>query len=176
MRSMREGIGGHDRAGDRCPGCGITLPACDGPTHAYHGASPACWARYGDALARAYASPVCRDVLQLVVDAYACQHPGRPGRRQAQSVWIHLMTLAMVLEDDADPREGPQLHRRMVARPTFTWLEPPADLGTLTVAALVDAPSDGAYVEQAWAWAWSVWRAWSPHRATVRASIARSLG
>lgn len=158
-----------------CPGCGLRLAASDGPAHPYYGASPACWAVYGRALARAYSDPAYRDVLQLVVDAYACQHPGQPGRRSTQSVGIHLMMLCMVLEERADPRDGPKLHARMVARPTFTWLEPPPDRGRVTVGAVLDAPTGAAYVDAAWAWARDTWRAWKPHHATVRAWIAASL-
>ncbi len=159
-----------------CPGCGLRLAASDGPVHAYIGASAACWALYGRALERAYADPACRIVLQLAVDAYACQHPGDPARRPAQSVGLHLMTLCMVLEDGADPREGPQLHRSMVARPSFDWLEPPPERGEVTVAVFLDAPNADAYVRAAWSWARDVWRAWEPHHGTVRAWIAPSLG
>jgi Family of unknown function (DUF5946) len=120
---------------------------------------------YGRVLERAYSDRRCRDVRQLVVDAYACQHPGEPGRRSAQSVGIHLMTLCMFIEDGADPREGPRLHRRMTERPEFTWLDPPADRGALTVVDLADAD---AYAEAAWAWGRDVWAAWSPHHRTVR--------
>lgn len=159
-----------------CPGCGLVLDAVDGATHPYVESSPACWAAYGRALARAYGDPACGDVLQLVVDAYACQHPGVAGRRSAQSVGIHLMTLCMILEDGADPRQGPELHRRMVERPAFSWLEPPPDRGAVTIAALLDAPTAAAYVEAAWAFARSTWDAWQTHHATVRAWIAPSLG
>ena len=31
-----------------CPGCQAPLPALDGPTHRYIGASPACWAIYAE--------------------------------------------------------------------------------------------------------------------------------
>ena len=173
MPRARPGTAGSDATA--CPGCRLRLAPSGGPTHPYFGASPACWALYGEALSRAYGDPACRDVLQLVVEAYACQHPGVPGRRSAQSVGIHLMTLCMVLEDGADPREGPKLHRRMVARPTFTWLEPPADRGGVTVAALLDASTSAAYVEAAWAWAGETWRAWQAHHDTVRGWIAPSL-
>ena len=152
------------------------LAALEGPTHPYVGSSAACWELYGRALARAYGDPECRGVLQLAVDAYACQHPGRPERRSAQSVGIHLMTLALVLEDGADPAEGPKLHKRMVARPPFSWLEPPSNRGRIAVAALVEAPSTAAFVDETWAWAHDVWRAWRSHHATVRSWISASLG
>ena len=159
---------------EACPGCGLDLPHSDGPTHPYIGASAACWALYGHVLNRAYGEPACREVLQLVVDAYACQHPGEPGRRSAQSVGIHLMTLCMVIEDGADPRDGPKLHRRMVTRPSFTWLPPPPDRGEVTVRAVVDTTDAAAYVGAVHRWARAVWGAWDPHHGTVRAWIAPS--
>lgn len=42
---------------EKCDDCGVTLPAVEGPTHAYLGASPACWALYGEVLAREYSDP-----------------------------------------------------------------------------------------------------------------------
>ncbi|MBA2343037.1 MAG: hypothetical protein H0V85_06235 [Thermoleophilaceae bacterium] len=124
-------------------------------------------------LERAYADPVRREVLQLVVDAYACQHPGVPERRSAQSVGIHLMTLCMVLEQGADPRDGPKLHKRMVARPdVFTWLMPPEDRGDRTVLDVLDTD---AYAAAVTAWAEDVWAAWVAHHETVRAWIGSSL-
>ncbi len=40
-----------------CPGCGALLPAEAGPTHPYIRAWPACWARYGEVLAREFGDP-----------------------------------------------------------------------------------------------------------------------
>lgn len=126
-------------------------------------------------LARAYNDETGRQVLQLAVDAYACQHPGQPGQRSAQSVGIHLMTLCLVLERGADPREGPRLHKRMVARPTFTSLEPPTDRGALTAADIFETLDAEAYVASVTAWAGAVWGAWSIHHDTVRAWISPTL-
>jgi len=95
--------------------------------------SPACWAAYGEVSSRAYLDPQRLEVLQVQIDAYAVQHPGGHERRAAQSVGIHLMTLCLVFERGADPREGPRLHRLMVERPVFHWLEPPRTRGTVTV-------------------------------------------
>jgi len=44
---------------------------------------------------------------QLIVDAYAVQHPGGGDRRAVQSVGIHLMTLAMFIEDGVDQGSAP---------------------------------------------------------------------
>ena len=82
-----------------CPGCGLVLPARDGPAHPYIGASPACWALFGELLAREYADPRYRRVHRTTVDAYATQHPGVPERRSVQSVALHLAGLLLVFEE-----------------------------------------------------------------------------
>ncbi len=115
--------------------------------------SPACWARYGEILAREFGDPDYFALHQVTVDTYAAQHPGVAERRAIQSVGLHLMTLCVVLEDGADPREGPKLHRRMVRRPAFAWLDPPSMDGRLTVADVLPAenPSEHGRLVRAWA-------------------------
>lgn len=83
---------------ETCPDCGIVLPAVQGSTHEYLGASPSCWALYGEVLAREYGDPGLMQIHRLTVDAYAAQHPGRPGRRSTQSVWVHLAGLYLTVE------------------------------------------------------------------------------
>ncbi len=161
---------------ERCPGCGDALAPADGPAHAYIGASPACWARYGEVLASSYEDPAYGRVNQVVVDTYAVQHPGIPERRAIQSVAVHLMTLALVLEDDLDPIHGRELHRRMTADGEFEWLDPPPMEGRLTVAAALAARGPSEHERLVHAWAKDVWRAWEPHHDTVRRWIRESLG
>lgn len=152
----------------KCSGCGVELPDVAGPSHPYMLSSAACWATYGEVLARSYEDPKRRQVHQLLVDAFAVQHPGVPGRRSAQSVGIHLMTLCLVLECGADPSEGPRLHKQMVERPVFHWLEPPPSRGDVTVADVHEAIDAAGHIIAAKTWARSAWGAWRPHHATVR--------
>src|SRR5689334_17173258 len=79
------------QATSACPGCGLVLAEHDGPTHAYIGASPACWAKYGELLVREFGELRNPEVHRLSVDTYAVQHPGVPERRSIQSVAVHLM-------------------------------------------------------------------------------------
>jgi hypothetical protein len=50
---------------------------------------------------------------------------------------------------------------------TFSWLEPPASLGSVTVVDVIRATKagDGLAVRR---WADSVWEAWSPHQQAIR--------
>ena len=68
-----------ERSFELCPGCGLSLPVVEGPTHPYIGASPSCWALFGQVIAREYGAPAYMKAHQTTVDAYAVQHPGRPG-------------------------------------------------------------------------------------------------
>jgi hypothetical protein len=98
------------------------------------------------------------------VDAYAAQHPGVDGRRQRQSVAVHLIALCHWLEFGID---GQYLHQLTVAalagKPDWPWLDPPESYA-LTVHDLPypASPADGRR------WAQSVWEAWGPHHQRVR--------
>jgi hypothetical protein len=158
-----------------CPDCGVTLAPHDGPTHPYLGASAACWALFNEVLAREYASPVLMErVHRLTVDAYAAQHPGQPERRTIQSVWGHLAALHMTLERKLDP----VFARRVIAALVdsgdgLVWLAPPPSLGAITVVEVAAAPDEAAHAAAVDRWAESVWVAWSPHHAAVRAIADR---
>ena len=158
----------------RCQGCGVVLPAHAGPTHPYIGASPACWALFGELLAREYGDPEYFRLHQVTVDTYAVQHPGVPERRSIQSVAVHLITLCLVLEGGADPRDGPALHKRLAGL-AFHWLEPPIPNGRITVADVLQAQTPAEHERMVEAWARDVWSAWEPHQATVRRWVERFL-
>jgi Family of unknown function (DUF5946) len=158
-----------------CPGCGLALPIRRGPAHPYIGASPACWALFGEVLAREFGDPAYFRLHQLTVDTYAVQHPGAPERRSIQSIALHLMTLCLVVEDGADPREGPKLHKRLVGRVPFHWLEPPRPNGRITVADVVRARTPAEHERAVEAWARDVWAAWEPHHPTIRRWIEQAL-
>lgn len=70
-----------------CIGCGAAVPSTDGPTHAYIGASPGCWACYGQVLTKEYSDYRFAPVHRLTVDTYAVQHPGKPERRAMMRRW-----------------------------------------------------------------------------------------
>jgi hypothetical protein len=144
------------------------LPDVEGPTHPYIGASAACWARYGELLAREFGELRGPAIHRLSVDAYAMQHPGQPERRSIRSVAVHLMGLCLVLErgwklEDATRRLGGLVER---ARPH--WLDPPVPNGSLTVEHPLAGPP-AEHADRVREWAEDVWLAWSPHHAQVNA-------
>lgn len=153
-----------------CPGCGLVLPPHGGPTHAYVGASPACWALYGQRPTSFRMTTVGDTVRRLALDTYALQHPGRPGMRSVQSVAVHAMGLCVLLERGAEERRiTPVLGRRPSRKaPALHWLEPPRPNGTLTVRSILGTDEADGYAAAVEAWAADVWGAWEPHHDTVR--------
>jgi hypothetical protein len=157
-----------DRALAPCPGCRAVVPDIDGPTHAYIGASAGCWALWGEVQARAFGDLSLAAVMPLAVDAYAAQHPGARGRRQAQSVVVHLVSICLVLEHGLRPVDGIRAKQVLLADdPVFDWLVPPADPGSVTVLDLAEPDSEDV-AGTVYEWARSTWAAWSAHHAAIR--------
>jgi hypothetical protein len=159
-----------------CPGCGVELPVEDGPTHPYMLGSAACWRGYGELLAVQYSDPQRMRFHQVIVDAYAAQHPGDEDPRAVQSVAIHLMTLALFLDRGVDPVHGTQLHKPMVTRPTFHRLQRP-DPSPEPMLTFQHVPLNGdpdIARERAYEWARSVWASWEPHQEVVHRWLATS--
>jgi hypothetical protein len=160
-----------------CPGCGLVLPVHAGPTHAYMGASPACWRLYGQASTLSWGSADDLPLPRLVADAYGAQHPGRRQVRAVQSVAVHLMGLCLILERGAlAERHFAPVRRREHERTTLDlyWLDPPRPNGTLTVRGPVQAAGRAEHAASVEAWARDVWAAWRPHHETVRGWLDRA--
>jgi Family of unknown function (DUF5946) len=154
-----------------CPGCGLVLSGPAGPTHAYLGASGACWELYQRLARPSSAQPDTARVRRLLQDAYAAQHPGIRQRRSVQSVAVHLMDLCLLLERDGEVRRLVPVLGRMPPRRTLDlhWLEPPKARGIMTVVDALDANAGEDRTAGVERWARDVWAAWEPHHATVRA-------
>jgi hypothetical protein len=145
------------------------LPIFKGPTHAYVGASAACWRLYGRVTTLSWGRPDDLPLDRLVVDTYGAQHPGRRQVRAVQSIAVHLMGLCTVLERGVQPRIMPTRDRKQVRRTLdLHWLEPPSPIGTLTVHGPLRANGPDEHAVSVEAWARDVWAAWASHHATVR--------
>ena len=110
-----------------CPGCGARYaPSDDPPSHPYIGASSACWATFGELLAREFGDIAYGRVHRHSVDAYAAQHPGKDGRRERQSVALHLIAIAHWLEAGITTPELNRITQGLAsAGRKWPWLEPP---------------------------------------------------
>lgn len=161
--------------GEPCVGCGALLQPSHGPTHDYIGASPACWAAYGELLAREFGDPAYGWLHRQTADAYAAQHPGVDGRRQRQSVALHLIALCHWLEHRLGGSAINVITRQLAAsNEAWPWLKPPRAYG-MTVVDVLAATSRDEHTTLSRMWAASVWGAWSPHHELVRRWAADSL-
>ena len=152
-----------------CPGCGLKLPKLDAPTPAHLGASPACWALYGQLLVRQYSVPVNDAVHRLTVATYAAQHPDNSGPRSSGSTALQLIALCVMLERGASARQTTAFLAAMLERAqAFRWLEPPTPNGTINVANVLAARTPNEHGQLVRRWAANVWSAWAPHHAQVR--------
>jgi Family of unknown function (DUF5946) len=166
---MRPGLGA-------CPGCGLALPELEAPTHAHLGASPACWALYGQLLVHAYRDDACSRVHRLIVDTYSVQHPGGAEPPAIHSLGLHLTGLALLLERGVGPQQATKLLARICQRqPAFRSLEPPLPNGSITVSDVLAVPP-GERAQAVERWARDVWDVWEPHHATARSWIDAGLG
>jgi hypothetical protein len=152
-----------------CIGCGALVPDIDGPTHRYIGASPGCWAIFGEVVAREFSDYRYARVHLLTVDAYALQHSGTPSPQSIQSVAIHLISLYLAFERGYDLQRATKAMQRAATRkPHFRWLDPPASPGDITVMDIYQARGPDEHVQRVEGWARAVWNAWEPHHETVR--------
>ncbi|MEM1263070.1 MAG: DUF5946 family protein [Pseudomonadota bacterium] len=162
---------------ETCPGCGVVLPRVDGPVHKYMESTPSCWAAFGEVLTREYSDATYMSVHRLTVDAYAVQHPGKPSPQSIQSVAVHLISLHSVLEQGLSTNAAMSLMQRCADAMSFTWLEPPASFGGLTVVDVLKADTATEHHAAVKRWAESTWQAWSPHHEQIAlwAKQARTL-
>ena len=129
-----------------------------GPTHRYIGASPQCWALFGEVLAREYSDFRYASVHQFTVNAYAAQHPGVPSRQSIQSVAVHLISLHLMLERSYASRKATKAIQQATSlEGVFEWLDPPESLGAVTIEHVHVAQDATAHHARVREWAAAVW-------------------
>lgn len=159
-----------------CPGCGGLFEEREGPTHRYMLSSPACWAVYGEVLAREYGDPAYGRVHRLSVDAYAVQHPGVPSPQSIQSVAVHLIRLCLLLDRDVDlQRANDVIKAAAESAEYYVWLAPPPSRGAITVADVHQARDADEHEKRVRQWASSAWTAWSTHHATIHGWLPKNF-
>jgi CTP:molybdopterin cytidylyltransferase MocA len=160
-----------------CPGCGARyLPQVLDETHPYIGASPACWATFGEVLAREFEDVTFGRVHRHTVDVYSVQHPGHDERRQRQSVALHLIGICHWLEHGLEMERLNAITQRLANedRP-WPWLAPPASY-RMTVGDLLVARDGREHVRLVREWGETTWDAWSAHHDVVRGWAREALG
>jgi len=141
---------------DPCPSCGAPL-----------GGRSGCQAVFDELSAASWTSPARGSMHNMLVDAYAMQHPEEYGR-SAKSYIRHLSALGCLLEHPGDERlYWARPSRRAEAKPVLL-----AARGELTLADVRRAGDDSDYQRLVRAWAASVWAAYAPQHALARGYLA----
>jgi hypothetical protein len=165
---LEEQFGMTEPSFELCPGCGLSLPVVEGSTHAYIGASPPCWALFGQVIAREYSGPAYMEAHQTTVDAYAAQHPGRAEPRAVRSVWGHLSSLYLQFERNVPPNAARQVIPLVTSRwEELGWIEPQAGCDAMTIADVVAATDPSEHCSIVERWGRSVWNCWSNHHRRI---------
>ncbi len=159
-----------------CIGCGRMVPDIEGPTHRYLESAPGCWAAYTSLPFGGMAGRADLPHGAMTVDAYAVQHPGRPGPSSTPSVWIHLAAMQLVLEGGWPADRLVDIRRAVAdANDGWPWLTPPGSMGGTGAVDVTLAPAaDVAAVVRAWVDA--AYGAWADCHPAVRILTARLFG
>jgi uncharacterized protein DUF5946 len=146
-----------------CPACGAPLDGRAG-----------CQAAFDELSAASWISPGRGAMHNMLVDAYAMQHPEEYGR-SAKSYIRHLAALGCLLEHPGDERL--YWARSGRGEPSSSPPIPPKPAllearGAMTVADVRGAVDDSEYQRLVRAWAASVWAAYAPQHALARDYLA----
>ncbi len=152
---------------ETCPGCQAVLPRIEnGATHRYMTSSSACWAIF-NSLNDPERPLAPKAFNNLIVDAYAVQHPGTPSDQTINSVAIHAMVLYGILERGFKPdqalwlRQRPGRIKSSEKHSRFHWLTPPSFDSSLTVADVAAGKTPLERSELVERWVREVWSRWS---------------
>lgn len=150
-----------------CPGCGVHLPGRSDEISPRPGASAACWQLYGE-IAGYEAQHVAQlgRFHQLMVDAYAAQHPASDG--SGIGLIFGLVGLHLALDEGWRGDQVRDAHQAL-AGIAGKWprFELPASRGSMTVFDVAIAGSPEAHADLLQRWAADVWAAWHPARNDV---------
>ena len=148
---------------DPCPACGAPL-----------GGRAGCQAAFDELSAASWTSPARGAMHNMLVDAYAMQHP-EEYRRSAKSYIRHLTALGCLLEHPGDerlywarPTRGePSAAPPLPSKPALLEAR-----GALTVADVRGVRDDLEYQRVVRVWAASVWAAYAPQHALAHDYLA----
>lgn len=155
----------------KCYGCGAMISDISGPRHPYIGSDSGCWDIFCNVLAKEYTEyNELWQTHRLTVDTYAAQHPGKPGRKEIQSVFIHLTRLYLQLELGIRGKLANELMLDISKfKDQYVWLEPLPDFtGTVNITDVAKAKDLAEHKLAVEKWAGSVWNAWGNHHDTVK--------
>ncbi len=158
-----------------CPACGFSAPDTDDPTHAYMSPSAACWAMYGEVLAREFSDADYYRSHRLLTDAYCAQHSIGPDRRARQSIHIHLAGLILHYHDGVSGPEIVRFLKTAARRSDFPRISAPAPDGSVTIEQIYAAGNADEHASAVDAYASKVLAFWEHEHPRIRALIEKVM-
>jgi hypothetical protein len=152
---------------ETCPGCQAVLPTIEsGSIHRYMTSSATCWAIF-NSLNDPEHPLAPNEFNNLIVDAYAVQHPGTPSNQTINSLAVHSMVLYGILTRGFKPdqalwlRQRPGRFKSTEKHSRFHWLTPPSFDSSLNVSdvAAGNTPLERSRLVERWVK--DVWSRWS---------------
>jgi len=159
---------------DKCFSCKAEVGNIKGEVHKYMDSSPGCWKLFGDILEKEYSDPSYWKNHRITVDAFAVQHFGKPSSQAIQSVNLHLSSLYLIYEKGFDVKLADKgLTTLAKYKSELFWLEPPDEVGDITVVDILKAKTADEHCELIFEWGKSVWNAWTFHHKTIQTFVER---
>jgi len=153
----------------KCFSCNAEIPDIESDVHRYMDSSPGCWHLFEQILEKEYADTQYWKNHRITVDAYAVQHYGKPSPRATQSVNLHLASLFLIYEKGYDLTIA---YRGLTTLANYKselfWLDPPKNVGNITVADIIKVQSAKEHGNLVYEWGNSVWNTWSNHHHTIK--------
>jgi len=155
-----------------CPGCGLNLPSLGLEPDPRANASGECRALMNELSYYTLAHEDRAFIHQHLVDAYGAQHV-----RQSKSTIGAAFAIAglyLAVEKGFTGRQVQKMHMLMASK-SKEWprFDPPASLGSLTVADVLKVEPGPDRDKQLMRWCESVWAAWSAEHQRVRQMMSR---
>ena len=157
-----------------CPGCGLWLPSLGLDSDPKANASGECRSLMNELSYYTLGHGDPAFIHQHLVDAYGAQHVRRS--KSTIGAAFALAGLYLAVERGFSGRQVQKMHMRM-ARTSKQWprFEPPKDVRPLTVADVPAMQPGRRRDQELMRWCASVWAAWSPEHARVRAMVGTFL-
>jgi hypothetical protein len=154
----------------QCFSCKALVPDISGEVHKYMDSSPGCWYLFGKILEKEFSNPSYKISSRLTTDAYALQHYGKASVPQAvKSVNHHLISLTFYFDYKMTVQQSDRAFKLLAPlKEKFEWLEPPENVGSITVAEVIKAKNSQEHLKVVEEWAYESWIAWKHHHLSIR--------
>jgi len=136
--------------------------------------SPGCWKLFGQILEKEYSNHEYMVNHRITVDAFAVQHYGKPSPQAIQSVNLHLASMYVIYVRGFDVKLADNgLTTLAKYKSELFWLDPPNDVGEITVADVLKAQTADDHSKLVYNWGKSIWDAWAVHHQTIQNFVER---